>query len=66
MIEKIESLLEEVKTLQAADAKEVEALRIRYLGKKGIVNDLMSEFHNVPADRKREVGMKLNELKKWA
>ena len=63
MIEKIESLLEEVKTLQAADAKEVEALRIRYLGKKGIVNDLMSEFHNVPADRKREVGMKLNELK---
>ena len=63
MIEKIESLLEEVKTLQAADAKEVEALRIRYLGKKGVVNDLMSEFHNVPADRKREVGMKLNELK---
>jgi len=49
--------------LQAADAKEVEALRIRYLGKKGVVNDLMSEFHNVPADRKREVGMKLNELK---
>ena len=63
MIEKIESLLEEVKTLLAADAKEVEKLRIRYLGKKGVVNDLMSEFHNVPADRKREVGMKLNELK---
>ncbi len=63
MIEKIESLLEEVKTLLAADAKEVETLRIRYLGKKGVVNDLMSEFHNVPADRKREVGMKLNELK---
>ena len=63
MIEKIGSLLEEVKTLQAADAKEVKALRIRYLGKKGVVNDLMSEFHNVPADRKREVGMKLNELK---
>lgn len=63
MIEKIESLLNEVKTLQAADAKEVETLRIRYLGKKGVVNDLMSEFHNVPADRKREVGMKLNELK---
>ena len=63
MIEKIESLQEEVKTLLAADAKEVETLRIRYLGKKGVVNDLMSEFHNVPADRKREVGMKLNELK---
>ena len=60
MIEKIESLLEEVKTLLAADAKEVETLRIRYLGKKGVVNDLMSELHNVPADRKREVGMKHN------
>lgn len=63
MIERIASLLEEVRTLEAADVKEVEALRIKYLGKKGIVNALMDEFRSVPAGQKREVGMKLNELK---
>lgn len=66
MIDKIEELLKEVETLQAADAKEAEALRIKYLGKKGIINDLMADFRNVPADQKKEVGMKLNELKNKA
>ena len=55
-----------METLQAADAKEAEALRIKYLGKKGIINDLMADFRNVPADQKKEVGMKLNELKNKA
>ncbi|MBO5135508.1 MAG: phenylalanine--tRNA ligase subunit alpha [Bacteroidaceae bacterium] len=63
MIQKIQSLLSEVETLQAADEKELEALRIKYLSKKGIVNDLMNDFRNVPGEQKREVGMKLNELK---
>ena len=66
MIEKIEELLKEVETLQASDAKEAEALRIKYLGKKGLINDLMGDFRNVPADQKKEVGMKLNELKNKA
>ncbi len=61
--EKIESLLGEVSGLQAADAQAVEQLRIKYLGKKGVVNALMAEFRDVPADQKREIGMRLNELK---
>lgn len=61
--ENIQSLLGEVAGLQASDAKSLEELRIKYLSKKGIVNDLMNEFRNVPADQKREIGMKLNELK---
>lgn len=60
---KIKALLNEVAGLQAADAKALEELRIKYLSKKGIVNDLMGEFRNVPAEQKREIGMKLNELK---
>ena len=63
LIEKIESLLGEVAGLQAADTKELEELRIKYLSKKGVVNDLMSQFRDVPAEQKREIGMKLNELK---
>ena len=63
MIAKIEELLQEVEALKADNAEQLEALRIRYLGKKGIINDLMADFRNVPADQKRMVGMKLNELK---
>lgn len=63
MIAKIEQLLEEIKLLKAADEKELEALRIKYLSKKGIINDLMTDFRNVAAEQKRELGMKLNTLK---
>ena len=63
LTDKIQSLLSEVANLQASDAKSLEDLRIKYLSKKGIVNEFMAEFRNVAADQKREVGMKLNELK---
>ena len=63
MIAKIEQLLQEVEALQATKAEELEALRIKYLSKKGAINDLMADFRNVPAEQKKEVGMKLNELK---
>ena len=63
MIAKIKQLLEEIDTLTASNAEELEALRIKYLSKKGAINDLMADFRNVPADQKKEVGMQLNELK---
>ena len=63
MIAKIEQLLKEVEALHASNAEELEALRIKYLSKKGAINDLMADFRNVPAEPKKEVGMRLNELK---
>ena len=63
MTERINALLSEVKSLAAADEKELEALRIKYLGKKGLLNDLMADFRNVPAEQKRETGQKINALK---
>ncbi len=63
MIERIRELLEEVEKLKASGPEEAEALRVKYLGRKGILNALMAEFRNVPAESKKEVGMKLNELK---
>ena len=63
MLTKIEQLLAEVENLTAANADELEALRIKYLSKKGAINALMADFRNVPAEQKKEVGMKLNELK---
>ncbi|MBQ5573689.1 MAG: phenylalanine--tRNA ligase subunit alpha [Bacteroidaceae bacterium] len=66
MIQKIDNLVKEIEGLVANSAEELEALRLKYLSKKGIINDLMADFRNVPAEQKREVGQKLNQLKTLA
>ena len=63
MISKIQALMAEVENLSANSAEELETLRIKYLSKKGAINDLMADFRNVPAEQKKEVGMQLNALK---
>ena len=63
ILDRIEELLKEVKELKASNAEEIEALRLRYLSKKGEINALMAEFRNVAADQKKVVGIKINELK---
>lgn len=57
------SFAQEVENMKAANAEELEALRIKYLSKKGEISALMNDFRNVAADQKREVGKFLNELK---
>jgi len=66
MLDKINALKTEVEALQASSAEEVEALRLKYLSKKGAVSQLMADFRNVPAENKREVGQAINELKAFA
>lgn len=66
LLEKIDNLLKEVSQLSAKNAEEVEQLRLRFLSKKGEITALMGEFRNVAAEQKREVGMKINELKALA
>ena len=63
ILEKINQLLQQVDSLEAKNAEEVEQLRLKYLSKKGELNELMSDFRNVPAEQKKEVGVKINELK---
>ena len=66
LLEKIEALLKEVSELTASNAEEIEALRLKYLSKKGEINALMADFRNVAAEDKKAVGMKINELKQMA
>ncbi|MGL4518810.1 MAG: phenylalanine--tRNA ligase subunit alpha [Phocaeicola sp.] len=66
MLVKIDKLLKEIEGLAAGNPEEWEALRIQYLSKKGTINNLMADFRNVAAEQKKEVGMKLNELKNAA
>ncbi len=64
MIETIKNHIQEVNTFNTDNKEALEQFRIKYLGKKGILNDFFSEFKNVPNDQKKEFGQVINELKK--
>ena len=66
MIDKINSLIEQVEAFSSKANGEIEDFRIRMLGKKGELNALMEEFKKVAPEAKREIGQKLNELKNLA
>lgn len=62
----ISQILEQVQQMQAQNMDELEALRIKYMSKKGEIASLFSEFRDVAADEKKDLGMQLNELKNAA
>ncbi len=66
MKERIQELLNQVQQLQASSADELEALRIKYLSKKGEIASLFNDFRNVAPEDKKEIGMRINELKQKA
>ena len=63
MIKKLEDYISRVKKFSSQDSKEIESFKIEFLGRKGVINDLFSDFKNVPSDQKKEYGQKINELK---
>lgn len=66
MLDKVKELIGEVNAFNAVTKDEIEAFRIKFLGKKGLLNDLFAEFKNVaPADRK-DFGQAINTLKNTA
>ena len=63
MLTKIDELLDEVNQFHSDVKEEIEQFRIKYNGKKGILNDLFEQFKTVPNEQKREIGQKINTLK---
>ena len=66
MVDKIKDYIAEIDAFQAQTKEEVENFRIRFLGKKGILNDFFAEFRNVPNEQKKEFGQSINTLKNAA
>ena len=64
MLDRITALIGEAKAFNATSNDEIEAFRIKFIGKKGILNDLFAEFKNVAPAEKKDVGQALNTLKK--
>lgn len=63
MIETIKEHIAKVTSFQGRTLDEVEAFRIEYLGKKGLLNQFFAEFKNVPNDQKKDFGQAINTLK---
>ncbi|HAD33049.1 MAG TPA: phenylalanine--tRNA ligase subunit alpha [Chitinophagaceae bacterium] len=66
ILDKIAALRKEIEDAPPANADETENYRIRFLGSKGLVKQLMSEMKNVSADLRKDFGARLNEFKQFA
>jgi len=60
---KIEGLIEEVKSFIPENSEELEHFRIKFLGRKGILQDYFLQFKEFDSHLKKETGKSLNELK---
>jgi phenylalanyl-tRNA synthetase alpha chain len=63
MIDKIKEYIGEANAFTTEDSAVLEQFRIKFLGSKGILKDLFSEFKNVPNEQKKEFGQVINTLK---
>ena len=63
MIDQLRKHIEDVKAFASDDAEAIEAFRIKYLGKKGLLNEFFRELKNIPKEEKRAFGQAVNELK---
>ncbi len=64
--EQIQAHEQEINAFKPADAAELEAYRIKYLGTKGIVKMIFGEMKNVPVEQKKDAGQVLNAFKQLA
>lgn len=59
----IQNIIDEVEQFSAESLEQVENFRIKYLSKKGVLNQLFEEFKTLPSEEKRVVGQQINNLK---
>ncbi len=63
MQDKIKQLISEVDTYTASTKEQLEAFRLKYLSKKGVLTDLFGEMKNLPAEQRKDFGLLVNDLK---
>ena len=66
MLETVKDLLHEVDSFIPKSEKEVEDFRLKFLGKKGKMNELFAAFKSIPNESKKEFGQVINTLKQNA
>jgi phenylalanyl-tRNA synthetase alpha chain len=64
--ERVKELLHEIENSQVESKEQLEAFRLKYISKKGIVTELFEGLKNIPQEDRRAVGQELNTLKNLA
>ena len=63
MIDKVEAHLKAVQQFEETIPEAIEAFRVKYAGKKGILNELFAAFRDLKNEEKKAYGQVLNQLK---
>ena len=63
MIDNIKQHIDEAKAFNDKNKESLEQFRIKYLGSKGLLKELFTEFKNIPNDQKKDFGQVINTLK---
>ncbi len=63
MQEKIKQLISELDSYTLSTKDQLEAFRLKYLSKKGVLTELFGEMKNLPADQRKDFGLLVNDLK---
>lgn len=63
MIEQLKAIEKEIESFAIGNAEETEQFRLKYLSRKGLLNELFETFKTIPNEQKREVGKVMNQVK---
>jgi phenylalanyl-tRNA synthetase alpha chain len=66
MLQKLEEIKSQIDQAIIKSSEQKEAFRLKFLSKKGLIQDLFADFREVPNEQKKEFGLKLNALKALA
>jgi phenylalanyl-tRNA synthetase alpha chain len=63
MTKDIEKYINEIKSFDTESAEMLESFRVRFLGKKGILQDLFAQIRDIPPGERKEFGASVNTVK---
>jgi len=64
--DRVKNLISEIEQTEVQNKEQLEAFRMRYISKKGVVSELFDGLKNIAPDERRAVGQELNTLKNVA
>ena len=64
--DRVKDLISEIEQADVQNKEQLEAFRMRYISKKGLVTELFEGLKNIPQEDRRAVGQELNTLKNVA
>ncbi len=59
----LNELKDEILNFKAENKQEIEIFRLKFISKKGIISEIMQTLKTVTIEEKKEIGIKINEIK---